>query len=88
MLDQGAHPRQEVGDGEVEHRFVMRYSVAQVRVWPSLARTALRTSRTSSGKRFGIGTRDNGYDVADRGAFSQEVLAAYSEASEEAEAAR
>ena len=32
--------------------------------------------------------RDNGYDVADRGAFSQEVLAAYREASEEAEAAR
>ena len=27
--------------------------------------------------------RDNGYDVADRGAFSQEVLAAYQEASEE-----
>jgi hypothetical protein len=32
--------------------------------------------------------RDNGYDVADRGAFSQEVLAAYREANEEAEAAR
>ena len=32
--------------------------------------------------------RDNGYDVADRGAFSQDVLAAYREASEEAEAAR
>ena len=32
--------------------------------------------------------RDNGYDVADRGAFSQELLAAYREASEEAEAAR
>jgi len=32
--------------------------------------------------------RDNGYDVADRGAFSQEVLAAYQEANEEAEAAR
>ena len=32
--------------------------------------------------------RDNGYEVADRGAFSQEVLAAYREASEEAEAAR
>ena len=31
--------------------------------------------------------RDNGYDVAERGAFSQEVLAAYREASEEAEAA-
>jgi hypothetical protein len=28
--------------------------------------------------------RDNGYDVADRGAFSQEVLAAYREASDEA----
>lgn len=27
--------------------------------------------------------RDNGYDVADRGAFSQEVLAAYREATEE-----
>src|SRR6478752_2977954 len=32
--------------------------------------------------------RDNGYDVADRRAFSQEVLAAYREASGEAEAAR
>jgi hypothetical protein len=32
--------------------------------------------------------RDNGYDVADRGAFSHEVLDAYREASEEAEAAR
>jgi hypothetical protein len=32
--------------------------------------------------------RDNGYDVADRRAFSQEVLAAYREASAEAEAAR
>ena len=32
--------------------------------------------------------RDNGYDVADRGAFSQEVLAAFREANEEAEAAR
>jgi Lsr2 len=32
--------------------------------------------------------RDNGYDVADRGAFSQEVLAAYQEANQEAEAAR
>ena len=32
--------------------------------------------------------RDNGYDVADRGAFSQEVLAAFREAHEEAEAAR
>jgi len=32
--------------------------------------------------------RDNGYDVADRGAFSQELLAAYRDASEEAEAAR
>ena len=32
--------------------------------------------------------RDNGYDVADRGAFSQEVLAAYREAHEESEAAR
>ena len=32
--------------------------------------------------------RDNGYDVADREAFSQDVLAAYREASEEAEAAR
>ena len=32
--------------------------------------------------------RDNGYDVADRGAFYQEVLAAFREADEEAEAAR
>jgi len=32
--------------------------------------------------------RDNGYEVADRRAFSQEVLAAYREASAEAEAAR
>ena len=32
--------------------------------------------------------RDNGYDLADRGAFSQELLAAYRDASEEAEAAR
>ena len=32
--------------------------------------------------------RDNSYDVADRRAFSQEVLAAYREASAEAEAAR
>jgi hypothetical protein len=32
--------------------------------------------------------RDNGYDVGERGVFSQEVLAAYREASEEAEAAR
>ena len=32
--------------------------------------------------------RDNGYDVADRGAFSQEVLAAYREANEEADAAQ
>jgi len=32
--------------------------------------------------------RDNGYDVADRGPFSQELLAAYRHASEEAEAAR
>ena len=32
--------------------------------------------------------RDNGYDVADRGPFSQELLAAYRDASEEAEAAR
>lgn len=31
--------------------------------------------------------RDNGYDVADRGAFSQEVLAAYREATEEHEEA-
>lgn len=32
--------------------------------------------------------RDNGYDVADRGVFSQEVLAAYREADEQSEAAR
>ena len=32
--------------------------------------------------------RDNGYDVADRRAFSQEVLTAYREASAEADAAR
>ena len=32
--------------------------------------------------------RDNGYDVADRGVFSQEVLAAYREAHEQSEAAR
>jgi hypothetical protein len=32
--------------------------------------------------------RDNGYDVGDRGRFSQEVLSAYREASEEAEAVR
>ncbi len=32
--------------------------------------------------------RDNGYDVADRGAFSQELLAAYREATEEGEEAR
>jgi Lsr2 len=32
--------------------------------------------------------RDNGYDVADRGAFSPEVLAAYREASEEHKQAR
>ena len=32
--------------------------------------------------------RDNGYDVADRGALSQEVLAAYREASEEHKEAR
>ncbi len=32
--------------------------------------------------------RDNGYDVGDRGRFSQEVLAAYREATEEKEEAR
>ena len=32
--------------------------------------------------------RDNGFDVGERGVFSKEVLAAYREASEEAEAAR
>jgi hypothetical protein len=32
--------------------------------------------------------RENGYDVGERGAFSQEVVAAYREASEEAESAR
>jgi hypothetical protein len=32
--------------------------------------------------------RDNGYDVGERGVFSQEVLAAYREASGEAESAR
>jgi hypothetical protein len=32
--------------------------------------------------------RDNGYDVADRGAFSQELLAAYREVSEEVEEAQ
>ena len=32
--------------------------------------------------------RHNGYDVGERGAFSQEVLAAYREASEEAESER
>jgi hypothetical protein len=32
--------------------------------------------------------RDNGYEVADRRAFSQEVLTAYREASAEADAAR
>ena len=32
--------------------------------------------------------RDNGYNVGERGVFSQEVLAAYREASEEAESVR